>query len=232
MASGSADEPNSSFVRPDPGRGQIGDARYAEHYVRSHGEGRNTLDYRSGYVDVLTLDALMPEGYRLLDVGCGTAGYHHLLARHGHVTGIDPIPEMIMAANQFKEEFSVRNSDYACLTFEEFKATEKLDAIRLTGVYGWYLSWHRSAGVLAKAFRLLDPAGIAVLSYVPPKSPVMAAKAILAPARTVVIFRRRFLAMVGASGFVPMFEIRLPHTTVLFARKPAASPDMTNRDPA
>ena len=146
--------------------------------------------------------------------------------------GIDPIPEMISAADRFKEEFSVHNSLYACMTFEEFEAIEKLDAIRLTGVYGWYQSWYVNVGILAKAFRLLNPTGIVVLSYVPPISPIMVAKAMLAKARTVVIFRRRFLAMVRASGFIPMFEIRLPHTTILYARKPEASSDLADRDRA
>lgn len=220
MTAGS-DESGDPFVRPDPARGLIGDAGYAARWAQAHRDVADPVAYRSGYVDLLTLDALMSEGYRLLDVGCGTAGYHRLLARHGSLVGIDPIPEMIETADRFRGEFDVRGAKYLRSTFEEFESTEPFDAIRLTGVYGWYLSWHRRGAVLEKAFRLLKPSGIVLLSYLPPRTLFGVAKAALAPARTKLIFRRRFLAMVTAAGLSPGLELWRGETRVLFAQRPA-----------
>lgn len=216
-------EAGESFTRPDPARGRIGDAGYAEQWVRAHQDVADPVAYRGGYADLLTLDALMPEGYSLLDVGCGTAGYHHLLARAGEVVGIDPIPEMIAAAERFRDEHRIDRAAYACSTFEDFEPGRAMDAIRLTGVYGWYMPWRGRKAVLEKAFHLLNPSGIALLSYMAATTPLQVAKAVLAPARTVVTFRRRILAMVRAAGLAPMLEVRTPSTAVLFARKPSGS---------
>lgn len=172
----------------------------------------------------------MPEGYRLLDVGCGTAGYHRLLARQGSLVGIDPIPEMIETAHRFRDEFGIRGADYVRSTFEEFEPTGAFDAIRLTGVYGWYLSWRGRGAILEKTFRLLRPSGVALLSYQPPTSLIAVAKAVLAPARTKVIFRRRFLAMVTAAGLTPMLELWRGESRILFARKPDVPPASGARD--
>jgi SAM-dependent methyltransferase len=205
-------------------RGRIGDAGYAERWAQAHQDVADPVAYRGGYADLLMLNALMPEGYSLLDVGCGTAGYHHLLGRAGEVIGIDPIPEMIAAAERFRAKHRIDRAIYACSTFEDFEPHRGLDAIRLTGVYGWYMPWRGKAAVLEKTFRLLNPSGIALLSYVAPATPLQAAKAILAPARTVVTFRRQILGMVRSAGLAAMLEVRTSSSAVLFARKPGESP--------
>lgn len=219
MSEQSGTRESSAIVPPAPVHGKLGNEAYADHYLRSHQAIDDSVAYRAGYLDVLMLDALLREGYRLLDVGCGTAGYHRLLARHGEVIGIDPIPRMIENANQLKRELDVRNAAYACSDFESYEPSRRFDAIRATGVYGWYLPWHGRSAILEKIARLLEPSGIAVLSYVPPTSIWGAAKAALAPARTVVMFPRKILSMARRSGLVPLFEIRRQATTVIFARK-------------
>lgn len=51
-------------------------------------------------VEVL-LDAIpLPEGSRILDVGCGTGGMHLLLHRYGKVTGIDASPLALSFASR------------------------------------------------------------------------------------------------------------------------------------
>lgn len=211
------------MIQPNPLRGQVGDARYAEHYARSHQVDANSLAYRSDYIDILTLDELMAEGYSLLDIGCGTGGYHGLLARYGRVHGIDPIPEMIAIADRLRVESRLRGCQYTCATFEDLPDSERYDAIRARGVYGWYFPWCGRASVLDKIAALLKPSGIAVVSYVPPRSPLGVAKALFAPRKTVVIFRRRFLAMLRKVGLEPLFELRLANNTVVFAHKRDAS---------
>lgn len=211
-----------TFVRPDPAAGQRGDAAYADHWSKSHEAISDPIGYRAGYIDVLALDALLPEGYRLLDVGCGTAGYHRLLTRHGHVHGIDFMPEMIVAAEKFKREFGIRNAHYTCTAFEDFEDELGYDAVRMPGVYGWYRPWHGQQKILDRIGALLNPSGIAVLSYVPPTTAIMLAKTIVAPQRTVVIRRAHFERMVRRAGMTALFDIKLAHVTVMFARKVGA----------
>lgn len=208
------------MIKPDPLRGRLGDSRYAEHYARSHGDGANTFSYRRDYIDIMTLDALVPEGYSLLDVGCGTGGYHRLLSRHGSVHGIDPIPEMIAIADKFQADYRLRGCRYTCTTFEDMPDAERYDVVRTGDVYGWYFPWCGRASVLDRIVALLKPAGVAILCYVPPTSLVGVAKAVLFPRKTVVIFRSRFLAMLRKAELEPLFEMRLANKTIVFAQKP------------
>lgn len=214
--------PDQTFARPDPGAGQRGDAAYADHWTKSHETVSDPLGYRAGYIDVLALDALLPEGYRLLDIGCGTAGYHRLLTRHGHVHGVDFMPEMIEAAEKFKRDFGIRNAQYTCASFEDFEDSSGYDAVRMPGVYGWYRPWHGQQRIMDRISTLLNPSGIAVLSYVPPTTATMLAKTILAPERTVIIRRSHFERMVRHAAMTALFDIKLPHVTMVFVRKVAA----------
>jgi SAM-dependent methyltransferase len=208
------------FVRPDPAAGQRGDAAYADHWSKSHETVTDPLGYRADYIDVLVLDALLPEGYRLLDIGCGTAGYHRLLTRHGHVHGIDFMPEMIEQAERFKRDFDIQNAQYTCATFEDFEDSSGYDAIRMPGVYGWYRSWHGQQIILEKLRNLLSPGGIAQVSYVAPVSIIHWTKTLLCPSRTVVIPESRFLSMVARAGLVPIISMIKGDSTHVFLRVP------------
>lgn len=210
---------NQPFVRPDPEKGRIGDANYAAYWAKAHDASADDLDYRNAYADLLLLDGLLPLGYSLLDVGCGTAGYHRLLRRQGRVLGVDPIPEMMDTANRFKAEFDIRGAEYRCCTFEELSLSERYDGIHMRGVFGWYIPWHGQAAVLRKVRELLNPSGVAVLSYVPPESPFGLAKALLVPGKTVVITRSRFLRMVRGVGLSVLFEIKTPDAALVFAAR-------------
>ncbi len=208
-----------AFIRPDPARGRPGDAAYAKMYATSHRAVADDLAYRAGYLDILTIDGLLPDGYCLLDVGCGTGGYHRLAIRAGAIVGLDLTPAMIAEAERLRAETGQTHRRYVCGAFETTSFPERFDAIRFAGIYGWYRPWHGAQDILARLSALLRPDGIAVLSYTPPRTPVQALKAVLAPSRTVLIFRRRFLAMLRAAGLAPLCEIRLPHTVLTVARK-------------
>lgn len=217
-----------AFTRPDPARGRPGDAAYARMYSDSHHAVADEVAYRAGYLDILTIDALLPDGYSLLDVGCGTAGYHRLATRAGAILGLDLTPAMIEEAERLRAETGQTHRRYVCGAFETASFPEPFDAIRFSGIYGWYRPWHGAQPVLARLAALLRPGGVVVLSYMPPQMPLQGLKALLAPSRIVLIFRGRFLAMLAASGLAPLCEIRLAHTVLLFARKPpdqAAGPE-------
>ncbi|MGE5538262.1 MAG: class I SAM-dependent methyltransferase [Gemmatimonas sp.] len=207
-----------AYVAPDPASGRVGDAAYAAAWARAHELPAESPAYRRQYADVVLLDALMQEGYRLLDVGCGTAGYHRILARHGEVHGIDPIPEMIAIANRFAADFGVRGARYSCCTFEDLPSEPRYDAIRMTGTFGWYRPWPGQEPILTKARSLLRAGGVIAVSYVPADSPLGLAKALLAPGRTVAIRRNRFARMLAAAGFDPLLDLRVGPSVVVLAQ--------------
>ncbi len=209
----------SDIVKPDPARGTLGDANYARHWAESHENIADMEAYCASLADVLLLDSLLPDGYRLLDVGCGTGGYHRLLSDRGHVHGIDPIPEMIVEAERFAREAGLSGASYQRATFEDFAADGLFDAVRMVGIYGWYLPWHGRQGALDRVRDLLVPGGIALLSFVPAIGLTRQLKVALAPGRTVVIPERRFVRMARRAGLAPMFSLRQPHVDLMFLRK-------------
>lgn len=208
-----------SFIRPDPVRGQLGDIGYARHWEHTHQMVVDPVAYRAGYVDLLVLDSLLPDGYRLLDVGCGTAGYHRLLRRHGLIHGIDPIPEMIEAANRFKDGFGITHATYSCTAFETFDPIERFDAVRLVGTFGWYTSWYGQQHILYKVSKILNNDGIAIVSHVPPANILMTIKAAVALGRTIIFPEKRLQNMASKAGLSAMFVIRYPHANILLLRK-------------
>ena len=158
----------NDFTRPDPARGRPGDAAYAKMYSDSHRAIADEVAYRVGYLDILMIDGLLPDGYSLLDVGCGTAGYHRLATRAGAILGLDLTPAMIGEAERLRAETGQTHRRYVCGAFESTSFGEQFDAIRFAGIYGWYRPWHGAQPVLARVAALLRPSGVAVLSYTPP----------------------------------------------------------------
>jgi SAM-dependent methyltransferase len=105
---------------------------------------------------------LMPDGGRLLDIGCGTGWTSVLFAKRGYdVVGQDLVPEAIDAGLRLKEENRIGNlnfivGDYESLTFnEEFDVVVFFDCL------------HHAVdevGALSSAYRALKPGGIVVTS--------------------------------------------------------------------
>ena len=210
---------DADFRRPDPGAGLPGDAAYARAWADGHRNVADPLAYRLGYADVLVLDGILPDGYSLLDVGCGTGGYHRFLKRHGSVVGIDFQPEMIDEARVLATELGTARAEYVCARFEDYMHERPFDAVRMLGVYGWYRPWKGNENVLRRVRDLLAPGGVAVLSHVPPRGLLDRAKALLAPSRTVVLGADRFTAMLEASAFSPISAIDTGHARVVVARR-------------
>lgn len=205
--------------RPDPATGIEGDAGYAEHYVRFHEQTRVDPALRIEYAEIVMIDAFLDDGYSLLDVGCGTAGFHRLLRRHGHVVGIDFSQEMITAAKDLAQRYGLRDCEYVASTFEAYRPDRQFDAISFAGIYGWYRSWRGGQGVLDRLAGMLAPGGLVVLSYVPPSGIVQWLKSLLLAGRTTLIPEREFRAMLAKAGLAPVLTLAKPHTRICFARK-------------
>ncbi len=216
---------SDNFTRPDPQKGVVADRHYAELYAASHANKEGGFDYKLGYAALLLLDQLLPEGYSLLDVGCGTGGYHRMLKRYGRIVGLDFSPEMIKKAEELKARFGLANIDYRTVRFEDFQDTACFDGLSLIGVFGWYTPWKGKEAMLIKAAFCLVEGGIAVFSYVPPKTVFQLLKCMLLPGRTMLIRRNTFLSKLSAAGFSPCLELHYPHVVIVYARKVGAVRD-------
>ena len=207
--------------RPDPVSGRKASLDYAEHYAQAHRSvSGNDFQYRSGYLYLLTLDALLFD-YRLLDVGCGTGGFYSLLNRYRSITAIDFSDTMINAALALKYELELDRVDFLCIRFEDFYADEPFDAISLSGVYGWYEPWVKNEKVLYKANSMLSDTGLCVVSCVFPTTITQWIKALLFPRKSVVIAERKFLKMAKKAGFRRVFSVKLAdvHSTYIILQK-------------
>jgi len=199
--------------RPDPRSGRQASQRYADHWARSHVAPPDEVAYRVGYADLLALDSLLTD-YRLLDVGCGTGGYLRLAKNAREIVGVDFSETMIAKAR----ELGPANATFACCRYENYTSDRLFDAVRLGGVVGWYAPWPGNADALRRARALLVRDGIVVATYVPPRNLLQWLKSLLFPRRTVVISRRRFLAMARAAGFELLFAVETAHSVQAFLR--------------
>ena len=207
--------------QPDPKRNIEGDAGYARHYVATHEQTTVGLPYRLEYSDLCILDSLLDEGYALLDVGCGTAGYHRLLKRHGRVVGLDFSSEMIAAAKELAVRFETRNCDYVAGTWEDYRPPEPFDGIAFASIYGWYRSWRGAQDVMNRLAGMLKPDGLLILSYVHPTTPFNWLKAWCLGERTMCLPESEFRAMLAKAGLKEVLTLNKPHTRVCFAQKTA-----------
>ena len=106
--------------------------------------------------------------------------------------------------------------------FEDFPVGQAFDAISLIGVYGWYLPWIGNEAMLSRATAHLRDGGIAVFSYVRPKTAFEYLKNLLLPGRTVLIRPSQFYRRLAAASLTRLLEIELPHAVIVLARKGGA----------
>jgi|CXWL01.1.fsa_nt_gi SAM-dependent methyltransferase len=205
-----------NFRRPDPLRNDPGSKEYADHYVSTHVGESHEFTYKTGYLDVLLIDALFDQ-YTMLDVGCGTGGYYRLLKNYRHITGLDFSPHMITAATQLKAEQHIEGVDFLCGRFDDFNpGQQRYDVVRCI-VVGWYESWGMAS--LHKVHGLLNQHGVAVFCAILPDSPAKWLKYLLLGNRTKIISKRKVHAMLSKAGLKQLFAIELPHAVLIFAQK-------------
>jgi ubiquinone/menaquinone biosynthesis C-methylase UbiE len=135
-------------------------------HIQREGKGTAKLfDERSLEADYATLQPLLRQGWRVLDVGCGTGaiskGIAQQIGSNGHVTGIDNTEYFIESGKKTYAETENLNLVYADLY--EFEPVEKFDLIVAARVLQW-LSDPLKA--IKKLKSMLKPNGIlSILDY-------------------------------------------------------------------
>jgi 2-polyprenyl-3-methyl-5-hydroxy-6-metoxy-1,4-benzoquinol methylase len=105
---------------------------------------------------------LMPEGGRLLDMGCGTGWTSVLFAKRGYdVVGQDLVAEAIEAGRRLKHENGLRNLDFIVDNYESLTFKEEFDVVV------FFDCLHHAVdelSALGSAYRALKPGGICITS--------------------------------------------------------------------
>jgi SAM-dependent methyltransferase len=105
---------------------------------------------------------LMPQGGRLLDMGCGTGWTSVLFAKKGYqVVGQDLVPEAIAAGRRLKTENRLDNLDFVVGDYESLAFDEEFDVVVFFDCLHHALD---EAGALRSAWRALRPGGICITS--------------------------------------------------------------------
>lgn len=105
---------------------------------------------------------LMPEGGRLLDMGCGTGWTSVLFAKKGFdVVGQDLVPEAIEAGRRLKQENGLENLDFVVGDYESLRFENEFDVVV------FFDCLHHAVDeveALRSAWRALKPGGICITS--------------------------------------------------------------------
>lgn len=128
---------------------------YADYFRSTEGEAPLELAMIAHFV------ALLPQGSRVLDAGCGAGRMLPLLARHGaHPVGVDLSPGMIRRAQLDHPEFETQVASLDALPF---------DAGSFDGVFSWYSLIHADdeavAAMLSEARRVLAANALLLVGF-------------------------------------------------------------------
>ncbi|TWI48462.1 methyltransferase family protein [Pseudoduganella flava] len=105
---------------------------------------------------------LMPEGGRLLDMGCGTGWTSVLFAKRGYdVIGQDLVPEAIEAGRGLKQQNGLANLDFVSGDYESLTFNEEFDVVVFFDCLHHAVD---EVGALRSAYRALKPGGICITS--------------------------------------------------------------------
>lgn len=105
---------------------------------------------------------MMPEGGRLLDMGCGTGWTSVLFAKRGYeVVGTDLVPEAIEAGRRMKEAQGIGNLDFVVGDYESLAFREEFDIVVFFDCLHHAVD---EVSALASAYRALKPGGIVITS--------------------------------------------------------------------
>jgi ubiquinone/menaquinone biosynthesis C-methylase UbiE len=134
--------------------------------IKREGEGTAKLfDERSLEADYATLLPLLKQGWKVLDVGCGTGAISKGIAlkvgANGHVTGIDNTAYFIESGK--KTYAAITNLDLIYTDLFSFEPGEKFDLIVAARVLQWL---NNPQEAIVKLKSMLKPGGIlSVLDY-------------------------------------------------------------------
>jgi ubiquinone/menaquinone biosynthesis C-methylase UbiE len=134
--------------------------------IKREGKGTAKLfDERSLEADYATLPPLLKQGWRVLDIGCGTGaiskGIAQMVGIAGHVTGIDNTAYFIESG---KETYAaVQNLELVHADLFTYEPDEKFDLIVAARVLQWL---NNPQEAIVKLKSMLKPGGIlSVLDY-------------------------------------------------------------------
>lgn len=134
--------------------------------IKREGKGTAKLfDERSLEVDYATLPPLLQQGWKVLDVGCGTGAISKGIAlkvgEQGHVTGIDNTAYFIESG---KETYAdVKNLELIHTDLFAYEPAEKFDLITAARTLQWL---HNPQEAIVKLKSMLKPGGIlSILDY-------------------------------------------------------------------
>lgn len=112
------------------------------------------------------IDAMVPQGSRILDAGCGTGRVGAYLARRGHtVVGVDVDPVLIEAAREDHPEATWIRGDLVDLDLPNAGITEAFDMIVCAGNTITFLAPGTEVDVLRRMARHLVPGGRATIGF-------------------------------------------------------------------
>lgn len=105
---------------------------------------------------------LMPQGGRLLDMGCGTGWTSVMFAKRGYdVVGTDLVPEAIDAARQLKGKEGLANLGFVVGDYESLAFRDEFDVVVFFDCLHHALD---EVSALQSAWRALKPGGICITS--------------------------------------------------------------------
>lgn len=86
-----------------------------------------------------TIEALRDDKYmEILDMGCGAGRYSHELAKlNKKVFGIDFSSNMIELAKKISDTKNIKNTEFKCISAEEFKFEKSYDAVICLGFFDY-----------------------------------------------------------------------------------------------
>jgi hypothetical protein len=116
-------------------------------------------------------------------------------------------------------EFALPRVTFECCRYENYAPDRQFEAVRLVGVFGWYVPWPGNDDALRRARGLLIDEGILIATYVPPRNLFHWFKSLVFPRRTIVVSARRFKAIAHSAGFDYLFSIDTATSVHAFLRR-------------
>ncbi|MFA6171575.1 MAG: methyltransferase domain-containing protein [Patescibacteria group bacterium] len=188
---------------------------YVAGYKDTHLKPIN-FDYKLGYLFFLITDTLL-DNYRLLDIGCGTAGYYRLAKNLKELVGLDYSKRMIATANELNALNKPYKSEFINSTFDQYNAVKKFDAI-LDNVSGNYLP--HSVVRLKKIAEALNNNGLCVFHIQPPAGLKERLGILIKNRASYKITEKKFLSMVKENGcLTTIFSYKKRDRITFFLKK-------------
>ena len=129
-----------------------------------HAEHKPWSDEQCGLylMELGAMMGLMPQGGRLLDMGCGTGWTSVLFAKRGYeVVGAELVPEAVEAGRRLRQENGLLNLDFVVGDYESLGFDGEFDIVVFFDCLHHAVD---EVAALRSAYRALKPGGICITS--------------------------------------------------------------------